>query len=62
MRNHCFQFRDFFYHRFGIKEIAAQAVKPVWPLYDLLPEREWESARQQLGLDSFVWLVENAEL
>ncbi|MDF7041630.1 viral enhancin protein, partial [Escherichia coli] len=31
-------------------------------LYDLLPEREWESARQQLGLDSFDWLVENAEL
>ncbi|ELE6317428.1 viral enhancin protein [Salmonella enterica] len=47
---------------FTREQIAAQAVKPVWPLYDLLPEREWESARQQLGLDSFVWLVENAEL
>ncbi|ECG8588758.1 viral enhancin protein [Salmonella enterica subsp. salamae] len=47
---------------FTREQIATQAVKPVWPLYDLLPEREWESARQQLGLDSFVWLVENAEL
>lgn len=37
---------------FTREQIAAQAVKPVWPLYDLLPEREWESARQQLGLDS----------
>lgn len=47
---------------FTRERIAAQAVKPVWPLYDLLPEREWESARQRLGLDSFVWLVENGEL
>lgn len=47
---------------FTREQIAALTVKPVWPLYDLLPESEWESARQQLGLDSFVWLVENTEL
>ncbi|ECG1190797.1 viral enhancin protein [Salmonella bongori] len=47
---------------FTREKIAAQATRPVWPLYDLLPERDWENARQQLGLDSFVWLVENAEL
>lgn len=44
------------------EQIAALAAKPLWPLYDLLPQSEWESARQQLGLDSSVWLVDNGEL
>lgn len=47
---------------FTREHIAARAAKPLWPLYDLLPQNEWESARQQLGLDSFVWLVDNSEL
>lgn len=44
------------------ERIASQATKPLWPLYDLLAQTEWESARQLLGLDSAVWLVDNREL
>lgn len=42
--------------------IATLAAKPLYPLYLLLPQNEWDSARRQLGLDSFVWLVDNSEL
>lgn len=44
------------------KNIAAMGAKPLYPLYLLLPQSEWDSARRQLGLDSFVWLVDNSEL
>lgn len=43
-------------------DIAALAAKPLYPLYLFLPQSEWDSARRQLGLDSFVWLVNNSEL
>ncbi len=45
---------------FTFEKVAA--AKPVWPLFDLLAESEWESARQRLNLDSFVWLVDNQQL
>lgn len=44
------------------ENIAALAAIPLYPLYLLLPQSEWDIARQQLGLDSFVWLVDNSEL
>lgn len=44
------------------EQVASLSAKPLWPLYDLLPQSEWDSARQLLGLDSFVWLVDNGEL
>lgn len=44
------------------EQIASLPTRPLWPLYDLLPQTEWENARQQLGLDSAVWLVDNHEL
>ncbi|POP41616.1 viral enhancin protein [Superficieibacter electus] len=44
------------------EKASAYAAKPVWPLFDLLAEKEWESARQSLNLDSFVWLVDNQQL
>ncbi|MBA7932104.1 viral enhancin protein [Klebsiella sp. RHBSTW-00215] len=44
------------------EKVASLATKPLWPLYDLLPQSEWENARQQLGLDSSVWLVDNSQL
>lgn len=47
---------------FTCEKASAYAAKPVWPLFDLLAEKEWESARQRLNLDSFVWLVDNQQL
>jgi hypothetical protein len=44
------------------ERIQAIAAKPVYPLYDLLPEAEWANAQKKLGLPTSVWLVDNAEL
>lgn len=44
------------------ENIVSLTTKPLYPLYRFLPQSEWDSARQQLGLDSFFWLVDNSEL
>lgn len=44
------------------EKIVSLATKPLYPLYRFLPQSEWDSARQKLGLDSFFWLVDNSEL
>ncbi|MDA8513838.1 putative mucin/carbohydrate-binding domain-containing protein [Citrobacter sp. Igbk 14] len=44
------------------ERIQTLETKPVYPLFDLLPEAEWDNAQQAMGLQTSVWLVDNAEL